>query len=357
MRAVAQRRRLPQLGATLLVVALAASACSSGKKNQDRNPTDTTVAPAKPGVSVGGGEAVSGTIPPPKDNEVALGEDPERLDGVTTGSEGGDAFDDNISPVAVRDPNATADDELPPIPLPPPGPDGKIPTTVPFSKTTTFVPLPTLGTSPAEREALLIPTTSRVGSLDNDASAAAGDTRVPVLNTLAPVPTQPTTTFPPRTVPDLGLDPAAAERLIAKAAWPAGLTVQPGGDIKVAGNAFASIFAEDRALRRALRSGSSRLLSEPVGEGLAVYVAGVVVIDPAALGSSVTDAIVRSVSSEGSARVATFDGRPSVVIDRKDGVREYVVVVGDRLVAAGAGVQSDPKLQQVLTALIRAASS
>ena len=343
--------------AIAVVVIATVSACTASKKSA-QPAAPTTIAAGRPGAPAGPDDpaaAISKTIPPPGNAEVVVGEDPERLDGVTNLDEIGDAFDANISPIAVRDPNATDEDVLPPIPLPPPGPDGKIPTTIAFPRNVQITPLPPLGTSLSEREAKEIPTTSRVGSLDNDASVAAPDTRIPVLNTLPTVTTVLVTTTTAKPLPDLGLDPAAAERIMARVAWPSALVVQPGAEVGGAGNALASIFAEDRALRRALRSSSSRLLIETESTGVAVYVGGIVEIDPSALGPSVTDEMVRSLAAEGAARVSTFDGLPCVIVERTDGIREYAVVVKNRIVAAGSGVRSDANLRLVVQALIKAA--
>jgi hypothetical protein len=339
----------------LRVVSVVGLFCLLGGVLVSCTPDKKTAAPKAVTSTTSSGRPISEVTPTPT-GDVEIGEDPASLDGVTPLVEIGDQFDDNISPIAVRNPNAT-EDVPPPILLPPPGPDGVIPTTLPSPRSTELVPLPPMGTSPAEREALTIVTVPWTGANPDDAKLAAGDPVIPTrppLPTLAPVVT---TAVPIITVPDLGLDAAQAEAILTRATWPSGINLQPSPDTDIGGNAFAAQFARDPNLRRSLKSGGSRFFTQPINNGLMFYVAGVVVFDPSKLGASATDEIVTSFSREGKTSVSTLDGNSYVIITRADGITEHIVVVKDRLVAAGAAATAQPKTLEILRALVAAAST
>ncbi len=334
-------------GCLAVVLVMVLVSCTPDRKSAAPKPVVTTTSSGRP---------ISEVTPTPT-GEISIGEDPVALDGVTPLVEIGDQFDDNISPIAVRDPKATEEDVLPPILLPPPGPDGVIPPTVPFPRTTQLVPLPPLGTSPAEREALTVVTVPWTGADPDDSNLAAGNPVIPTRPPLPSIAPVVTTAVPIITVPDLGLDATQAEGILSRVTWPSGIDLQPSTNTDIGGNAFAAQFARDANLRRSLRSGASRFFTQPIDNGLMFYVAGVVVFDPSKLGPSATDEIVASFSREGKTAVSTLDGNPYVIVTRADGIKEHIVVVKDRVVAAGSAAAGEQKTLEILRALVAAAST
>jgi hypothetical protein len=209
--------------------------------------------------------------------------------------------------------------------------------------------IPPLEPSPAELAVLAPPSSVRIGSIDNDVKAAAPDTKLPEFERPAAPITSPPTTLPLLTVPDLGLDPASAERQMVAASWPADVKVLLLGDADTAGNAAANAFAGDARLKAALRSGSARLLRK--GENTAM-IAVLVIFDPAKLGTSVTDEVVRALGGSGVPSITTFEGKPAVTVELTNGLFQLVVIDGDRLVSVGGGKPDEALIRSALQAVL-----
>jgi hypothetical protein len=276
------------------------------------------------------------------DTSIVLGQGFGPIDGVINGTtETVVGYSDNYSPLSVRDTSLTDSEtgpELDSVLLP-----------------TATLLVPDLPPSAAELAVLAPSPSVKVGSIDNDAGAAAPDREAPLRIEASVPPELPPTTLPQITVPDLGLDSAPADALMSKAVFPVGLTPQPAGDADIAGNAVANAFADDARLKAALRSGSGRAFVRTVGQASEVFVGAIVIVDPASLGPSLTDEVTRTFQSQGTTTVSTFEGKPLVTVDLKNGLREYIAVVGDRLIAAGGAATTDETIKDLLRALIKVA--
>jgi hypothetical protein len=276
------------------------------------------------------------------ETSVALGQGFGPIDGVINGTtETVVGYSDNYSPLSVRDTSLTNSDLGPEL-------DSVL-------QPTATVLVPDLPPSAAELAVLAPPSSVKVGSIDNDAAAAAPDREAPIRIEASVPPELAPTTFPQITVPDLGLDSAPADALMAKAVFPTGLTPQPPGNADTAGNAVANAFADDARLKAALRSGSGRAFIRTVGEASEVFVGAIIIVDPTGLGPSLTDELTRTFQAQGPSTVSTFEGKPLVTVELKNGIREYIAVVGDRLIAAGGAATTDDTIKDLLRALMKVA--
>jgi hypothetical protein len=214
--------------------------------------------------------------------------------------------------------------------------------------------IPPLEPSPAELAVLAVPSSVKIGSVDNDVKAAAPDTKLPeFVRPSAPI-TAPPSTFPVLTVPDLGLDSRPAEAVMTAVSWPADLRAISLGDADNAGNAVANSFAGDARLKEALRSGAGRLLRK--GENTAL-VAAVIIVDPSKLGASITDEVSRALASTGVPSVTTFEGKPAVTVELTAGLFQLVVIDGDRLLSVGGGKPDEALIRSAVTSILAASKT
>jgi hypothetical protein len=217
---------------------------------------------------------------------------------------------------------------------------------------TTEFTLPPLAKSPAELDVLAPTTSGRLGSIDNDSAAAAPDTRV--LERSRPVGSAapPPDTLPIVTAPDLGLDPAEAEKLMVRATWPAGLVSEKSTDADSFGNSVASAFAGDRQLLAALRSGSGRLLRTPENQ---VVVAAIVLLTPEKL-SGTPEAAVRRVFAGAKITPVAIDGKELLMVVPVNGFEQLVYATPDRLLSAAGLSKQTVEIRGVMQSLLTAAS-
>jgi hypothetical protein len=225
--------------------------------------------------------------------------------------------------------------------------------TVPASASTAPLPtvvLPPLEPSPAERMATAPPPTVRLGAVDGDRAAAGPDTRIPVRRTL-PDPAAPSTTqLPVVTVPDLGLDATAAERILAGISWPSRLQVVPVGAPDTAGNATANAFAGDPTMLAAIRSAGARLLR--AGDDGPAVVASLLLVDRARLGTNPL-AVVRRAVRAPQARADLVNTAPALVVDGP-GNRTLIAIGRDRVVAVAGQATDDATIRAVVGILLTA---
>lgn len=189
-----------------------------------------------------------------------------------------------------------------------------------------------------------IPTTTiKIGAPDDDAAAAAMNTTPFVTITLPPQPvTQPPTTPVPRTVPDLNIDAAAAEKILSSIVVPSSMEPVDLGTADVRGNAAAVEVATTAMLKQSVRSASSRLFQRTDKTFAPV---SLVLFNASLSGASLQAELVKG--SGGTA--TTFVGMPAV--EHTTGSATVIIVVdGSNAISVVKGGQAEELVAAVLAA-------